>query len=152
MSSGFDGPLIMSARKQPERAFRVYLEKVMGNRWDVQGHEDIYVSGIPDLSYGAKKVNGWIELKHIPTWGAREKGWAKPRHFTDLQVNWLLSRGRAGGRCFVMVKVDSDIFILGAERALDVKNGMNKQTYIENSIKHWPGPVDPDELLGILTT
>ena len=54
-------------------------------------HEDKRNVGIPDISYGAEGVNGWIEVK-----------WQNNHKLTPTQCNWLANRAKTGGNCFVL--------------------------------------------------
>jgi len=56
-----------------------------------QRHEDKYETGIPDLSYGGGRVNGWIETK-----------WEHIR-FEKKQPLWLSKRAMTGGFVWVIV-------------------------------------------------
>ena len=132
-----------------ENSFKKYLVRRLGSRWDVQSHEDKYSSGIADLSFGAKGVNGWIELKIIASWNGDRP--VKPSKYTRIQINWLNKRDRKGGRCFVMVKVARDYFLLPAGKAKMVRSGMNKQGYMTHCLDHWDDSVDPDQLIDQLT-
>jgi hypothetical protein len=124
----------------------------MGTRWDVQSHEDIHSEGIPDLSYGVDGVNGWIELKQIKQWPVMEKTTVKPEHYTAQQVNWLRRRGKKGGFCYILVKVGKDdYFLFSWQEARLLKNGITKEDYFLDCIKHWSKNIDTKELLHCLT-
>lgn len=61
----------------------------------VQRHEDKYETGVADLSYAGRMINGWIETK-----------WIFP-HFRKRQPLWLSKRAILGGHTFVLVgKID----------------------------------------------
>lgn len=83
---------------KPEKALWNYVSAGMNNRWDCQRHEDRYSKGIPDVSYGINGVNGWIELK------ISKQGKV---NISQEQINWAISRGSRGGRCFVLIRDDS---------------------------------------------
>lgn len=72
-----------------------------GVGWSSQRHEDAHQSGIPDVSYGSGRVNGWCELK-VTRWPARPTTCLNLRHFTEQQRSWLEARGTTGGYCFVL--------------------------------------------------
>ena len=59
--------------------------------------------GTPDVNY----LHGWIELKWKSRWPARGGILALP-HFTALQRRWLARRQDAGGRAFVLLKVNKE--------------------------------------------
>lgn len=68
-------------------------------------HEDALNSGIPDLSYSGNGVHGWIELKWLEAWPKRDDTIVRIPHYTKEQKHFLLSRGRAGGRCWLLLRV-----------------------------------------------
>jgi hypothetical protein len=89
-------------------------------RVDLQRHEDIAGVGIPDVSYGARGVNGWIEDKYA-------KGWHKVRKYRPLegaqavtvrwrpgQREWLRRRGELGGRCWLFLRVGHENFLFSS--------------------------------------
>lgn len=72
----------------PEKELRQDLLRALGNLWLCQQHEDRNAPNIPDLSYSARGVNGWIELK---TGKANSRGHIDLRHLTAGQCTWLLA-------------------------------------------------------------
>lgn len=81
-----------------------------GFHW--QRHEDKLVSGIADSSYGYQGVCGWVELKTYDSWPRNPKD---PLKFTDLQAtqkNWLIARGRASGRVYILLEVKNDWLLI----------------------------------------
>lgn len=70
----------------------------------VTNHEDSWSAGIPDLSYGYKGTDGWIELK-----AARcEDGKRVTLGFRPNQVFWMRRRAETGnGRVWGLVQVTS---------------------------------------------
>lgn len=83
-------------------------------------HEDALNAGIPDLSYSGGGVNGWIELKWLPAWPKRADTIVKIDHYTKEQKHFLLSRGRAGGRCWLLLRVGREHLLFDHERAQHV--------------------------------
>ena len=135
-----------------ENRFKKYLVDLMGTLWDVQSVEDRYSTGIPDLSYGAKGVNGWIELKQIASWPKKDDTLVKPQHYTAEQVNWLVRRGKKGGCCWVLVRVGKDEhFLFSFIYARMVQKGMTRLDYFANCKAYWDGPIDSHDLLNQLT-
>lgn len=131
-----------------ENTFKKYLMSIMGTLWDAQSHEDMYSEGIPDLSFGAKGVNGWIELKQIAAWPVRPGTPAKPDRYTPQQVNWLMRRNRRGGSCFVMVKVgEGEYFLFAGNMARHVARGLVRSDYYTMCLASWQGSIVPHELL-----
>lgn len=69
--------------------------------WSIQWHEDKYANYIPDVSFGAHGIDGWIEVKF-----RREppKTLGHISHYTIGQEDWLIERGQRGsGACYLLV-------------------------------------------------
>ena len=81
-----------------ERKLWQWLSGQIGNAWDAQRHEDKYAVGIPDVSYGCRGTQGWIELKSLTAWP--RKGFPA---LSVEQTNWLIRRGGTGGKCWLLV-------------------------------------------------
>lgn len=74
-----------------EKTFKRYICWILEMQgFDTQEHEDKLRVGVPDVSYGADGINGWIEFKWVT---------GKLR---ASQVNWLAKRVLTGGHCFVI--------------------------------------------------
>lgn len=83
-------------------------------------HEDMLNAGVPDLSYSGAGVNGFIELKWLEAWPKREETIVRIPHYTKEQKHFLLSRGRAGGRCWLLLRVGREHLLFNHEHAQDV--------------------------------
>ena len=92
--------------------------KILSRGGDTQNHEDKNSIGIPDISYGINGINGWIEAKYLGKWP--RSGVVKIDHYSGQQRNWLRIRGRAGGRCFLILQVDNVYMIFNHETAQSV--------------------------------
>jgi hypothetical protein len=69
--------------------------------WDIQWHEDAFVKYIPDISFGAHGIDGWIEVKFKQD---PPKRIGDIKHYTKGQEDWLRKRGAVGaGRCYVVL-------------------------------------------------
>lgn len=131
-----------------ENVLKKYLLRIMGTRWDVQSHEDQFSEGIPDLSFGCKGVNGWIELKQIAKWPSNFEGLAKSKKYTPEQVNWLMKRGRKAAHCFIIIKVGRDeYFLFDHTSARNIRAGMTQRQYYIRSRKQWKGSINPNSLI-----
>ncbi len=100
----------------PEKNFWKWLRPKIKPHGDFMRHEDSIQVGIPDVSYGSKwlnevAVNGWIELKAMREWPKKMSTIIKLEHFTPEQKAWLRKRGRNGGRCFMLLKVEGDVLL-----------------------------------------
>ena len=73
-----------------EKTFKRWIRWMLEEQgFHTTEHEDKFGVGIPDVSYGASGINGWIEFK----W---RQGVLRP-----AQINWLDNRAYSGGHCFV---------------------------------------------------
>jgi hypothetical protein len=135
-----------------ENTFKKYIRKTMGTRWCMQSHEDMYSEGIADLSFSARGVNGWIELKQIAKFPDNAEVKIKPVKYTAEQVNWINRKQRFGGHSFVFVKVgNEDYFLFPACRARMVAKGMSIYDYDKLCIRRWGSPLNPVQFLDEIT-
>lgn len=74
-------------------------------------HEDRTTCGIPDVSYGRHKRNGWIELKayRMPLELSSVPSF---RNFKRPQKKWLKKRGKTGDYCFLLIGFGENILLL----------------------------------------
>lgn len=129
-----------------EAEFWDYISAVMGGKWDAQRHEDKYSVGIPDVSYGLLGVNGWIELKAYRKWPTN----GIPK-FTSKQSNWLKNRGKHGGKCFVLIRIDDYILVYDHVDCHKLRDkGCGKEELKKLAIKYWAGVFVPKEFMEIL--
>lgn len=115
---------------------------------DMQRHEDKLSKGVPDVSYGFHRVNGWIELKYIEQPKDPDNLLRCP-HFTGTQRRWLMDRGTHGGHCFVMLQVGREYMLfdhIGCQFIGNVSLA-KLRTY---AIRGWPGKIDFPDLCGAL--
>lgn len=85
--------------KKPEQQMWKTLQGLMAGCWDAQRHEDRFEIGIPDVSFAAPGISGWIELKKLPKWPSRDTAVLRVPHLYPEQVNWLETRGRWSDGC-----------------------------------------------------
>lgn len=132
---------------KPEAAFWKWLSAATFGLWNVQRHEDKHSVGIPDLSYGAEGINGWVELKAYGKWPN-----GPCPHFTAKQENWLVSRGKAGGHCFVLIRVKSTILLFNWTSAPVLRSKKcNEKIMKEQAIAVWTNEFNRTEFIGLLT-
>lgn len=126
------------------------LRDNIGHRWHAQRHEDALAVGIPDVSYGANKVQGWIELKCLDSWPKRPDTIVRIEHYTPDQKAWLWLRGNAGGRCWLLLKVERTWLLFSHVQARQV--GLLKQTDLRAlATKVWESRLDGEEFLETIT-
>ena len=113
-------------------------------------HEDALNSGIPDLSYSHGGVHGWIELKWLEAWPKREATIVRIQHYTKEQKHFLLSRGRAGGRCWLLLRIGRAHMIFNHEASRYV--GEQNAAWLEfSATEAWDNGIDFEQLTRILT-
>ncbi len=92
---------------KPEKKMWAKLSAAMGYGWHAQRHEDSISRGIPDVSFGARQVQGWIELKVLPRWPSLNRI-VKLEKFTPQQKAWLINRGQFAGACWFLLCVKKE--------------------------------------------
>lgn len=120
------------------RLYKKLKRATPGFHW--QRHEDKLTAGIPDCSFGAAGVNGWVELKTYDCWPRKIND---PLAFTDLkpeQRNWATKRGRAGGRVWFLVEVGEDWFLISWKYARRLGT-MTREQLLEASDIFGSGPI-----------
>jgi len=88
-----------------------------------QLHEDALSVGIPDISYGVRGANGWIEAKwdnQMPKVGSKYIP-----HFELFQEAWLVARGKAGGPTHLVHGYSDGVVIMSHEGLLRRRPEMN---------------------------
>lgn len=96
--------------------------------------ENVVGIGTPDVNYN----NGWIELKYLAKWPAREQTPVTIDHFTPQQRTWLLRRHRKGGNAFLLLKVGkTDWLLFDGETAARHVGKVPKSRMIELAVAYW---------------
>lgn len=67
--------------------------------------ENMISSGMPDVTYCLRGVEGFIELKEISDWPARPETPIHLPHYTPSQRNWHRARLQRGGRVYVLMGI-----------------------------------------------
>lgn len=112
-----------------------------GFHW--QRHEDKLTKGIPDCSYGACNIGGWVELKTYGNWPAEADS---PLVWSDLkpeQVNWCIARGRTQRSVFFLLVVGEDYLLISWRHARKFGK-LNKAQLIEVAEAHSCGRMNQD--------
>jgi hypothetical protein len=122
--------------------------------FDVQRHEDALSAGIPDISYGWRNADGWLELKSLGEWPKRAE---TPVNLgiRPEQVNWLMRRGRAGsGRAWLLARVGADQthLLLGYWNIRAAASGLTREQLLAACEETWRPRIDWPELGRILVT
>ncbi len=117
--------------------------------FDWTRHEDKITSGIPDCSFGADGVGGWVELKTYDSWPRNPED---PLQFHDLkptQVNWAIRRGRKQRRVWFLVSVSEEWFLIRWKYARQLGR-LNRQQLLEISDACGSFPI-PKSISGVFT-
>lgn len=124
---------------------------------DVQRHEDLASTGIPDVSFGipTTRTQGWIELKQMDHWPTRRvKGITLG--LTADQIEWLERRGSTGASCWALAQVGTiyywyrwkDLWRFDPAQGAELHTateGIDLATLVVTSLRR-------DEIYGILTS
>ena len=132
-----------------EHKMWIRLREKIGPRWDCTRHEDKVNLGIPDVSWGAKGVNGWIELKAKEAWPVRYDTPVTipdPERFAHQKL-FLYKRGKG---CWLLLKVGEEWLLFDHVAAQEVGK-LNKVMTCAMATKIWVGVPDPDQFIDILT-
>jgi hypothetical protein len=118
---------------------------------ELQRHEDRYSLGVPDVSYSALQVNGWIELKECHEWPVRSETVLRIKHYTEDQRGWLFRHGERGGYCWLLLQVGKDYLLFNHLQAQGVGATYTRQDCFEKCTASWQGELPLLKLLEILT-
>ena len=117
-----------------------YLRKVMTGKWDVTRIESSSGNGVPDVSFGVRNTNGWMELKYIPTWPKRSTTPVK-LPLTPEQRLWIRRRGQISGSVWVLCRIEDMFFLLNHDDASEACDGWTKSRWYE--CEHcWESKID----------
>lgn len=117
--------------------------------FDWTRHEDKVTSGIPDCSFGAEGVGGWVELKTYDSWPRDPDA---PLAFHDLkptQVNWAIRRGRKQRRVWFLVAVADDWLLISWKHARKLGR-LTRSELLEAADLAGPFPI-PRSITKVLT-
>jgi hypothetical protein len=79
---------------------------------DFRPCENRVEKGTPDCHY----IDGWVELKQLDEWPARDTTIVRFHRYTNNQRIWLTRRWKKGGRSFLLLRVKTDwLMFAGAD-------------------------------------
>lgn len=113
---------------------------------DAQSVENGVGIGCPDVNY----ADGWIELKHLDAWPARNDTPVAVPHFTPQQRVWHLRRTRAGGASYVLLKAGDDWALMRGDWAAEHLGRVTKDVIIGMSVRTYYGALDAENLVACL--
>lgn len=99
--------------------------------------------GTPDVNI----TTGWIELKKLDGWPAKDETPLRVPTYTPQQKIWALKRARAGGRVWMLIQVGKDFVLLDGVVAANVLGSSTRQQLIDAAIAFWPNRLNEQELL-----
>jgi hypothetical protein len=130
-----------------------FVKRVMDNLkkrgMKFQRHEDIYSTGIPDMSYDHPECtgSGWLEAKSVKEWPKRSTTTLKISHFTAQQSSWLLSHGAVNKRTFLLMEVGRSVFLVPWFDCLAIRKGEWTQHDFFTKVDYfWSGKIDYENL------
>ncbi len=116
---------------KPEQDTWDALRPVMAQEGlDPRRVENVVGPGHPDVNY----AGGDLELKVLECFPARPTTLVCMPEFTGEQAGWLLQRQRAGGRAFLMARVEREWFLFDAEAAYLVYRGLTQAEWREKAV------------------
>lgn len=86
--------------------------------------------GTPDVNY----VGGWIELKKVDKWPARETTPLRLPHFTAQQKVWLTRRINKGGNAYVLLQVSREYILLRGDVAAKILGEATREELVDAAI------------------
>lgn len=101
--------------------------------------------GTPDVNY----CEGWIELKWLRHWPSHEHDIVTIPHYTQQQRIWIISRWRAGGEVYILLKISTEWLLFTGEQAYDVGK-IPRSVLRKRALKIWTEGLVDSELLSIL--
>ena len=88
--------------------------------FSIQYHEDSYENFIPDISFGAHGIDGWVEVKWLTEF---PKTIDHIKHYTMGQQQWLMNRGKAGsGMCYLLIGHPEIHMLWGWKSLADIRH------------------------------
>lgn len=110
---------------------------------DAHAVENACNPGTPDIEY----IGGWIEVKYIPKWPARENSPLRVDHFTAVQRLWIKKRVRMGGVVIVALRVGDDLLLFNGWDAAEFIGTLPKEDLIDLARCHWENKTNWTEFL-----
>jgi hypothetical protein len=104
-----------------ESGFWQWLRDKMRCYWDAERIENGLACGVPDVNYGVPSHQGWIELKWLKKFPVRKTTKVRIHHWTGVQKQWLLRRGKVSGNCWMMIRVEDEVFLFSYDQTMLVE-------------------------------
>lgn len=128
-----------------------YIKKgMLTSGWHVTRIESSSGNGVPDITFGLPKINGWIELKYVPEWPKLGKTKIK-LPLRPEQKYWINCRGELSGNVWVIVRIKDTFFLLDHEQAVDACEGWTLLEWMDKCTERWDLRIDFSSLKWFLS-
>jgi len=111
-----------------EAALWTTLHGRIGDCGHVQRFEDVASTGIPDLNWGWRGRESWIELKHRAAWPKRP-GTPVRIGLRQDQADWLRARWTACSDAWALVQVGREYLLFAGNEAQLLVDGMPREKF-----------------------
>jgi hypothetical protein len=106
------------------------------NNFFIQRIETQIERGIPDVHYTVDGISGWIEGKYLET-PKRENTKLKLKLSVE-QIAWHKSYQFYGGKIYILVKKDREIYLFDAKDGNDLAIGVTREEWEQKALaKNW---------------
>ena len=106
------------------------------NNFFIQRIETQIERGIPDVHYCVNGVSGWIEGKYLKT-PKRDNTKVKLK-ITVEQLAWHRTYNIYGGKVFILVKKDREVYLFDGKDGNDLAIGISKEEFEKRALaKDW---------------
>lgn len=137
---------------KPEQLMWKNLRDAMGRNWKADRVEPAFGSGIADVPFAARGIQGWIELKILPKWPSRANTVIQLPHPKRIkqQKLWLWERGEYGGHTWLLLKVQKE-WLLFSHKQLYQIGKYDRKGLEACCTKVWIGTPPVDEFIATIT-
>ena len=112
--------------------------------------------GTPDVNFGGvvegERIEGWLELKWIRNWPAREETPLRVDHFTPQQRIWLRRRWIRGGVALLLIQVGREWLLFDGLTAAKHLGHKPRATLQNLALYVWSEGLNSGELIRCLRT
>jgi hypothetical protein len=117
--------------------------------WHATRIESSSGNGMPDVSYGVKGINGFMELKYMPRWPKLATTRVKLPLRLEQEI-WIRNRGGIAGNVWVLCRVEDDFFLFNDAQALCASQGQLVKWWFTTNFLYCHGRIDFTALYRIL--
>lgn len=106
--------------------------------------------GTPDVTYCNWGHGGWVELKHVSKYPAREATPIRFKRFTLEQVACIEAFGKGQHYSWLLVQVGADHYLFHWKVVRELQKCQPRRWWEENAYKIWTRRLDYHQLANIL--